>query len=177
MTTMQQPLEAAPEPEHGDALVPSFRDALSRLASSVVLVTCRVDGRPWGMTVTAFASVSAEPPIVLVSLGAHTIAADAICATGRFGVGILGEEHEAVARHGSRPGAPKYLEEFLDPTTARSATPVVAAAVAHLDCDVIETIPVADHVLVLGSVRAVRAGADRSPLLYHRRAFRRLARA
>ena len=51
-----------------------FADAMSTLASGVVLVTCRLADRPWGMTVTAFASVSAYPPTVLVSLGSGTAA-------------------------------------------------------------------------------------------------------
>jgi flavin reductase (DIM6/NTAB) family NADH-FMN oxidoreductase RutF len=173
--TMLQPLQTTERDRDLD-LVPDFLDALSRLASSVVLVTCWVDGRPWGMTVTAFCSVSATPPTVLVLLGEGTSAARAISGTGRFGVGILGETQEAAARHGSRPGAMKYLEDFVAPTATRNASPAVADALSHLDCEVIDTIPAADHVLFLGRVRAARSsGAETAPLLYQRRRFRRLA--
>ena len=154
---MLQSLQTTLEPDPDAGLVPDFLEALSALASSVVLVTCRVDGRPWGMTVTAFCSVSTEPPTVVVSLGAETTAARAIYGTGRFGVSILGEEQERIARHGSRPGAGKYLEEFVDSPATRGASPVVADAVSHLDCEVAETIRVADHVLFVGRVRAARS--------------------
>ena len=153
-----------------------FLDALSTLASSVVLVTCWADGRPWGMTVTAFCSISADPPTVLVSLGTATTAVRAIRRTGGFGVALLGHHQEALARYGSRPGAAKHLEAFLGPSTGGSRTPVVADAVWHLDCEVTDTIAAADHTLLLGRVCAVHAtSAERAPLLYHRRRFRRLA--
>jgi flavin reductase (DIM6/NTAB) family NADH-FMN oxidoreductase RutF len=175
MKTMLQPLQTTLEPHPDTALVSDFLDALSRLASSVVLVTCRVDGMAWGMTVTAFCSISTEPPTVLVSLGTETAAARAIAGTDRFGVSILAQEQEPLAVHASRPGVAKYLEEFLDPRATRSGSPVVADALSHLDCDVIDTIQVADHVLFLGRVRTARSSnAETSPLLYHRRRFRRL---
>ncbi len=172
---MLQPLQTTFETDRDVDLVPDFLDALSRLASSVVLVTCWVDGRPWGMTVTAFCSVSTTPPTVLVSLGEETSAARAISRTGRFGVGVLGETQEAAARHGSRPGATKYLEDFVDPAARRSASPAVADVLAHLDCEVIDTIRAADHILFLGRVRAAHSsGTETAPLLYQRRSFRRL---
>src|SRR5213595_4294500 len=89
-----------------------FTSAMSALASGVVLVTCRVDGRPWGMTVTAFASVSADPPTVLVSLGSDTRGARAIRAARRFGVSVLAEEQLAVARRGAKRRAAKFIEAF-----------------------------------------------------------------
>ncbi len=173
---MLQPLQTTFETDPDFELVPDFLDALSRLASSVVLVTCWIDGRPWGMTVTAFWSISATPPTVLVSLGEETRAARAIRRTRRFGVSVLGETQEAAARHASLAGATKYLEDFVAPTATRSASPAIADALSHLDCEVIDTIRAADHVLFLGRVRAARSsGTETAPLLYQRRRFRRLA--
>ena len=99
-----------------------FAEAMSALASGVVLVTCWIGDRPWGMTVTAFASVSADPPTVLVSLSAGATSARAITATRRFGVSILAADQLAVARHGSTPGATKFLEHHTmhGPATARA---------------------------------------------------------
>jgi flavin reductase (DIM6/NTAB) family NADH-FMN oxidoreductase RutF len=157
------------------ASVTGYLDAMSALASGVVVVTCRIDGRPWGTTVTAFSSVSADPPTVLVSLGSGTAAARAIDHSGSFGVSILAEEQAQVARHCSRPGADKYLERFAA-VGASAASPAVAGALAHLDCDVIDRIPVADHLLFVGEVRTARPLAgERAPLVYQGRTYRRLA--
>lgn len=175
---MRESVPTSPAHEAETAGGHDFLDALGALANSVVLVTCWADGRSWGMTVTAFCSVSAEPPTVLVSLGAATTAARAIRRTGGFGVSLLSHRQEALARYGSRPGAAKHLEEFLDPRAGSGMTPVVADAVGHLDCDVIDTIAAADHVLFLGRVRTVLATrAEEAPLLYHRRSFRPLGAA
>jgi flavin reductase (DIM6/NTAB) family NADH-FMN oxidoreductase RutF len=150
----------------GSPSADEFGDALSALASGVVVVTCRVDGRPWGMTVTAFASVSADPPTVLVSLASSSPAARAIAATGSFAVSILAAEQVALARSCARAGAAKFLDSTAD---------AARGALAHLECTVSETAAVADHTVFFGRVDAARTASGGSPLVYHRRAYRRLA--
>ena len=66
---MPPALNLITDPTRESTPISDFADAMSTLASGVVLVTGWVGDRPWGMTVTSFASVSAEPPTVLVSLG------------------------------------------------------------------------------------------------------------
>jgi flavin reductase (DIM6/NTAB) family NADH-FMN oxidoreductase RutF len=171
---MRPALNLNTHPTRETTPISDFADAMSALASGVVLVTGWVDDRPWGMTVTAFASVSAEPPTVLVSLGSGTTSAGAISATRRFGVSILAEEQLAVARFGSEPGAAKFLEALVDPGDGRSDSPVVAGALAHLDCELSEAVQIADHTILFGRVRAARASRSGTPLLYHRRGYRTL---
>lgn len=166
-------LRLVTEPPQESASTLEFADAMSALASGVVLVTCWHGDRPWGMTVTAFASVSADPPTVLVSLGSGSTSARAIAATRRFGVSILAAEQIAVARYGSAPDAAKFLERFSQ--SAPDASPAVAGAPAHLDCELAEAIRVADHTVFFGRVLTARTSRARTPLLYHGRAYRRLA--
>ena len=118
------------------------------------------------MTVTAFASVSADPPTVLVSLGSEHASARAIAATRRFGVSILGGG--AARRRPLRLGAgrgevPRAVRRGR---RRASATPVVAGALAHLDCEVAEAVAVADHTVFFGHVapRARLARRDAAPL-------------
>jgi flavin reductase (DIM6/NTAB) family NADH-FMN oxidoreductase RutF len=165
---LQLVTHSAPPP----APVPEFADAMSALASSVVLVTCWVGDRPWGMTVTAFASVSVDPPTVLVSLRSEATSVRSITDTRRFGVSILAADQLAVARYGSAPGATKFLERFTE--SGGYASPVVAGALAHLDCELAEAVQVADHTVLFGRAQAVRAFRAGTPLLYHRRAYRTL---
>ena len=127
-----------------------FAEAMSALASGVVLVTCWIGDRPWGMTVTAFASVSADPPTVLVSLDGR----GGQCARDRretkLRSQLLASDQLAVARHGSAPGATSSsaAARMRGPATARA--PVSTLALAHLDCEVIETVQVADHTVFFG---------------------------
>ena len=167
-------LELISDPMQESAPISDFVDAMSTLASGVGLVTCWVGERPWGMTVTAFSSVSVEPPTILVSLRSTTTSARAVVATGSFGVSILAEEQLAVARLGSKPGATKFLEPFVEPSDGSSDSPVVAGALTPLDCELSETVRVADHTILLGVVRAARASRSGTQLLYHRRAYRTL---
>jgi flavin reductase (DIM6/NTAB) family NADH-FMN oxidoreductase RutF len=152
-----------------------FTDAMSTLASGVVLVTCLIDDRPWGTTATSFASVSADPPTVLVSLRAESAGARAIAAARRFGVSILAQDQLHVARHASLPGAPKFLEPFVESREGRTETPVVAGALAHLDCELFRELRVADHTVFFGRVRLARGPHPGTPLLYHGRDYRALA--
>lgn len=137
-----------------------FKASMSRLASSVVIVTCFVGGRPWGLTVSACCSVSAEPPMLLVSLAQATASAAAIREQRRFGVSILGAAGLHVARAGSASGAPKFIEEFCSPGDGTAAgdppPPAVEGALAHLDCEVAEAFDVSDHVIFVGRVTRVR---------------------
>jgi flavin reductase (DIM6/NTAB) family NADH-FMN oxidoreductase RutF len=138
----------------------AFTDAMSQLANGVVLVTCSVGGRTWGVTVTSFTSVSADPPTVLVSLRAGSTAARAIAATRRYGVVVLAAEHEEIARASSLRGADKFLADGLDDAPAR------------LVCDVVHTLELGSHVVYVGRVVAAQsAGDDVEPLLYHRRSY------
>ena len=171
---MAPDLQLVANPTPLPAPITEFAAAMSALASSVVLVTCWVGDRPWGMTVTAFASVSIDPPTVLVSLRSEATSARAISDTRSFGVSILAADQLAVARYGSAPGTTKFLEPFTESGAGESASPVVAGALAHLDCELAEAVQVADHSVLFGRVRAVRASRGGTPLLYHRRAYRTL---
>jgi len=145
---------------------------MSALASGVVIVTSWIDGRPWGLTVSAFASVSAEPPTVLVSLQSDTTSSRAIEQDGGFGISILGRHHRAAARHGSAAAAPKFLEPFAD-RRRDAVNPSVAGALAHLDCQVTDELAVADHTIFVARVGDVRIGSG-EPLVYFRRSYRTL---
>ena len=148
-----------------------FVAAMSSHASGVVLVTCRLARRPWGMTVTAFASVSAHPPTVLVSLGSGTVGARTIAATGVFGVSILARDQAEVAKYGAAPGTAKFLDDVIELRDRGSGSPAVAHALAHLDCDVVESIEVADHTVFIGHVHTLHRRDGGDPLLYHGRAY------
>jgi flavin reductase ActVB len=152
----------------------AFRDAMSELAGGVALVTCRVDGRPWGTTVTAFQSVSVEPPTVLVSLGSGTRAAAAIAEGGCFGINVLAANQVVLACLAAKAGAPKYLEQFTTPGSTEGAAPAVHGALAHLECALCDAVDVAGQTVFFGLVLHAQASGAGHPLVYHRRGYRAL---
>lgn len=158
-------------------LADGFREAMRRLAASVVMVTTWMDEQPWGLTVSACCSVSVTPPSLLVSVGEYTATADLIRREQRFGVSILGEGQSEVARFGARPRQPKFVSQYCEPDGGeRGGGPVVRGAVAHVDCRLMQEVPVADHLLFIGEVQRVVLHPDDRPLLYFASDFHRLER-
>jgi flavin reductase ActVB len=169
---MSQGARAVDEALHG-----KFRDAMGNLAAGVVMVTTTLDGRPWGMTVSACCSVSVDPPLLLVSLSENTASARAVTESGRFGVSVLGSRALETARFGAARGAPKFIEGFCQ-EGCESATPAVADAISHVDCRVADTVEAGDHVIFIGEVRCVIGSAPfDQPLVYHDRRYHRLSEA
>jgi flavin reductase ActVB len=151
----------------------SFKAAMRVLAGGVVMVTARVGERLWGLTISACCSISASPPKVLISLSESASCLPAILETKRFGLSILRADQRPLAELGAVPGGPKYVEAFRE---GRDDEPMIAGALAHLDCSVDRVLDVADHKLVIGTVESVAAPpADRldepGPLVYFNRAF------
>jgi flavin reductase (DIM6/NTAB) family NADH-FMN oxidoreductase RutF len=163
--------------EHADVAA-AFRDSMSMVASTVVLATTQVNGRPWGMTITACCSISADPPTVLISLASSTVSAKAIRETGCYGVNVLSSSLPAidVARFGSAPGAPKFLDECEDLIVpGNGESPCVRGALAYLDCDVTDVVESGDHSLFVGLVREVSFPADGGALVYCYRQYQRVS--
>jgi flavin reductase (DIM6/NTAB) family NADH-FMN oxidoreductase RutF len=147
-------------------LATRFRHSMSLLTSGVAVVTVTVDGRPWGMTITACCSVTTGPPTVLVSLARTSVTAEAVVAQGEYGLCLMGADGRGTAEHCAAPGRPKFLDDGDHHQPCACRTPCARAAIAHLDCHLVGTVPVGDHLLLLGEVRAVCHPTDGAPLLY-----------
>lgn len=150
-----------------------FRRILGHWTTGVAIVATRVAGRPWGLTANAFASVSLDPPLVLVcvDLGADTH--DGLSESGVFSVSVLAEDQERLAR---RFAASEIADKFEGVAWREEVTgaPVLEEAVAWLDCRVWARYPAGDHTIFVGEVLAGDA-AERPPLLYYRGGYGRLS--
>jgi flavin reductase (DIM6/NTAB) family NADH-FMN oxidoreductase RutF len=153
-----------------------FKLAMRALAAGVVIVTTRLDGRPWGLTISSCCSLSLEPPQLVVGLRSDTVSCQQILASGRFGVSILAADQKALAERGAAVGVAKFMDEELTaPDGEELRSPRVSGALFHLDCSVAEHHAVSDHELVVGYVHhgtAAQPGNSASrPLLYFDRQF------
>ena len=152
-----------------------FRRALGQFAAGVTVVTTRDgQGRSLGLTVTAFASVSLDPPLVLICVDHRSEAHAGFRHAGLFGVSILAEGQEALSRRFAAGGAAKF--KGLELVKGTTGVPLVPGALAHLECRVSATHDAGDHTIYVGEVLAAQAQPGR-PLLYHDRDYRRLERA
>lgn len=154
----------------------AFKAAMRVLPSGVVMVTSRVNGRPWGLTISACCSLSADPPQILISLRSTTISCREILGSNRFGVSILAAEQKVLAERGSAAGVAKFVDEFCETGGDCEAldSPMISGALFHLDCEVAGNYAVSDHHLIVGLVlRAIARASDDppQPLLYFDRRF------
>jgi flavin reductase ActVB len=153
----------------------AFREAMRGMANSVAMVTTWFEGQPWGLTVSACCSVSATPPMLLISVGEHTVTAKAIHHCGRFGVNILSEKQVALAQFGARPRAPKFCHEHCeDSEISLERAPIIERAVAHFSCRADQEIVAGDHVIFIGVVENVTRSVGDRPLLHYERQFHKL---
>jgi 3-hydroxy-9,10-secoandrosta-1,3,5(10)-triene-9,17-dione monooxygenase reductase component len=157
-----------------------FRTVMGQFATGVTVVTAFDGDRPQGITVNALASVSLEPPIVTVALDRRRFILPAIDATGRFAVSILAEGQQWLADCFAGANVTPARDAFCGATWRPGETglPILAGAIAALECEVLDRFPVGDHFLYAGAVMALSLQeADAPPLLYHRRRYLRIERA
>ncbi|HEV2739310.1 MAG TPA: flavin reductase family protein [Candidatus Elarobacter sp.] len=149
-----------------------FRAAMRRFVTGVSIVTTSLDDRIHGFTVNAFASVSAEPPTVLICVNRIATAHPLIAASQRFCVNILALEQRALAERFAG-GEPRSRFEGVAYRIGPSGSPVLDGTVAHVDCRVTEELTASTHTIFLGEV--LEAGSrDGAPLGYFDRAYRDL---
>ncbi|WP_433505460.1 flavin reductase [Pseudonocardia halophobica] len=142
-----------------------FRRVLGRFPTGVVVVTAiGSGGRPAGMAVGSFTSVSLVPPLLAFFPDKGSSSFPQIRASGSFCVNVLSADQEPVCRAFATKGADKFAGLGWRP--AGSGSPILDGVVAWMDCD-IETIDRAgDHFIVLGRVRDLQAGPAELPLLF-----------
>lgn len=146
----------------------AFREAMAVVCSPVAVITTRGQGLPYGTTVSAFTSLSMDPPMVLVSLDRRSELLEVVRDSGAFGVNILSSAQAAVAAHFARKGGTR---KFAD---ARwyddSGLPRLPGVAGFLSCRVARLVEGGDHLVLLGDVVAADSTAS-TPLTYHNREF------
>jgi cob(II)yrinic acid a,c-diamide reductase len=164
--TVQQKLEAGRAGMNSE----SYRALMRHQAGAVTVVAAGGEGARAGLTATAVCSLSDNPPTILVCVqrrsGAHDLIAKARC----FSVNILSREQEDVSeRFAGRRGL-SGEERFagLAWSTLETGAPVLAGALASLDCELIDRHQFTTHSIFIGRVVDGVFRADAEPLLYFR---------
>jgi len=147
-----------------------FRAVMRRFPTGVTIITTVLEGKPKGFTANAFASVSAEPPMVLVCVNRQARTHPLISQAGRFCVNVLRLEQQALAER----FASKVLEDpfaGIDVRFATTGAPVLGGALAYLDCELAEEHSAGTHTIFLGTVLDCGV-SDGAPLGYFNAAYR-----
>lgn len=153
-----------------------FRGALGSWASGVTVVTTRVGELVYGITVSSFSSLSMEPRLILVSLADTNHLPRLVKESRHFGVSILAEGQEGVSAYFSTSGRDPVaaFEGDFETYVHETGSPLVAGALAQIDCELEQAIQGGDHTIAIGRVVGATFNPERLPLMYFRRGYRSL---
>ncbi|MGX6603304.1 flavin reductase family protein [Micromonosporaceae bacterium Da 78-11] len=146
----------------------ALRAAFGKFATGVAVVTALgADGRPEGMTVNSFTSVSLDPPLLLWCLRRDSSRHDRFAGAGHFGVNVLAADQHPVSRGFAGAGRP---DDHVAWHLGHAGVPLLDGAIAHYVCRRADAYDGGDHLIVVGEVLAFRT-SDGEPLLFHGGAY------
>lgn len=155
-----------------------LRQAFGSFATGVTVVT--VGGaNPHGMTANSFASVSLDPPLVLVCVDREAVMHHCLTTTRRFGVSVLTAKQEGVARHFANRHRPLGSTQFdgirwlPGPLTG---SPLITGALAHFECEFWRAYDGGDHTIFVGGLLGMQWRAEEQALLFFKGRFDQLDR-
>jgi len=153
----------------------TLRHAFGRFPTGVTVVTTLgLDGAPVGLTASSFNTVSLDPPLILWSIRLAAPSLAAFRANAFFAVNVLGTDQHDVCFTFARPAPDKFAG--ITYRHGRGGAPVLAGALASLQCEVWARYPGGDHEICVGRVLDIDI-ADGDPLVFHAGALRRLSPA
>ncbi|MCI0467679.1 MAG: flavin reductase [Beijerinckiaceae bacterium] len=150
-----------------------FREAMSRVAASVHIVT--TDGKAGlaGITATSVASITAEPPMMLFCINKTSPSAARMIENGAFCINTLTAAHEHLAEIFAGRTGRRLEQRFTQGgwTKLVTGSPVLNGAAAAFDCHLAETREVMTHFIMIGAVKAVIFGPEGGLLTYAQRKY------
>ncbi len=147
-----------------------FRKAMGGFAAGVTVVTTALDGQLSGTTVSAFSSLSMDPPLVLACLKRESRTLAAVREAGVFCVNILAADQGELAYAFAKSGCDdRFALAALEP--GATAAPVLAGGVAAVECELHAAHDGGDHEILVGRVVSVRIDETKPPLVYVRGQF------
>ena len=151
----------------------AFKAAMTLWASGVTIVTARAGDRIHGMTVSAFSSVSLDPPLVLVCADKASITLERIVEGGCFAANVLARGQEALSERFASKEDEFRRFEGLETSTGKTGAPLLPGALANLDCRLVSHHDAGDHVICVGHVEQIIT-RDVEPLVFYRGRYREL---
>ena len=145
-----------------------FRKAMRQLTGGVSVITAGKGRDISGMTVTSVSSLSVDPPSLIVSLNRESSSWPLVKRYGFFGVNILTSDHVDIAERFTGKGGLKGAERFAGAqwTTRASGVPLLADALAAIDCEVEDVVERHSHAIVIGRVLDAAVSVRTAALAY-----------
>ncbi|MDH3300875.1 MAG: flavin reductase family protein [Acidimicrobiia bacterium] len=155
-------IPSAPEIDPGD-----FRHVLGHFPTGVTVVTTDGEpgaGRPAGVTIGSFTSISLDPPLVGFYIGSGAGTRDAVEAAGHFCVNILADDQQDLSNRMASKADDKF--EGIGYELSETGSPILPDVLGIIDCRIHEVIEAGDHDLIIGRVLNLSVRREARPLLF-----------
>jgi flavin reductase (DIM6/NTAB) family NADH-FMN oxidoreductase RutF len=165
------PIQGITRPPHADAT--TVKLAMRSMAGGVSVITAGCGEDRTGATVTSATALSMDPPTMIVNINKSSSTWPVISRYGHFCVNILAADHRDVANRFAGVGGVKGTARYDGArwTTLVSGAPVLAEALAAIDCEVEEILERHSHAIILGRAVATISGGGQS-LIYANGGYR-----
>lgn len=150
-----------------------FRSALGHFASGVTVVTMANGDRLAGLTVSAFTSVSLNPPYVLVCIDKQSSTLDLLRAAKAFAVNLLSDNQVDLSNRFASKSEDKF--SGVPYRLGQLAVPILDNTLGFVECRLVQEIDAGDHIIFMGQVEQADVNIDKQPLLYYHGKYRTLA--
>jgi flavin reductase (DIM6/NTAB) family NADH-FMN oxidoreductase RutF len=148
------------------------RRILGKFATGVTVASTKIGDETWGMTANAVASLSLNPPLVILCIQKEGQPRSKFEQGGCFALNILSEDQQEISDRFAFKG-PKDFSD-LETTTAVTGAPILNGSLGWVDCKLKEILPGGDHDIFVGEIVAGEAGDNGLPLLYFSGRYSRL---
>ena len=158
-----------------EVLPDDFKGALGSWAAGVSVITTRHEGMVYGITVSSFSALSVDPLLILACVMNTNKLVEMGKASKHFAVSILAEGQEEISGYFATSGRdPVEKFESFGTIEWHSGSPIITGSIAHLDCELYDTLPGGDHTIFVGRVIGAAYDPTKKPLIYFRRGYRPL---
>ena len=153
-----------------------LRAMMGRFATGVTVVAARHGPLLAGMTATAIASISLDPPLLMASINRRSETHVAVVGSHSFAVSVLSAEQRTVADCFALPTPAAKLQRFCDMPwhEAETGSPILDGAIAYFDCRLSESHAVGTHTVFIGKIVAAGYEETGEPLLWFGSRYRRI---
>jgi flavin reductase (DIM6/NTAB) family NADH-FMN oxidoreductase RutF len=139
-----------------------FRRVMGRFATGVAVVSFVRAGKPAGMTVNTFLSVSFDPPLVLISVRKASSFVEHVQVGGRYGINILSEQQRKLGPHFANRPEQHVEVNFRD----HAGTPLLEGSLGQIVARVVDIHPAGDHLLFIAEIEHIAHGPEAQPLIF-----------
>ena len=150
----------------------AFRRACARFATGITVATALDrDGAPHGMTVNSFASVSLDPPLLLICVDHSSVMLDLFRDSGRYGISVLSHSQRDLSQRFAERGQDRFNGTPWVP--GQTGVPLLPDALAHFECEIRNIVNAGDHAILIAEVVALNA-QEGTPVVFFDSGYRRL---